>query len=223
MKKTSLILGLIFSCIMLLSCNNNSCKIQENNSISFSSSVKIGDQVWMSKNLDVNTFRNGDVIPEVKTNEDWYNASISKKPAWCYYNNDPSNGEKFGKLYNWYAINDSRGLAPIGWHIPSRSDWETLIDYLGGETVAGGYLKTKDGRKNKVGSIVESGFSGLLSGYRYIGSSFGHVGEVAFWWSASDYLSTYVWCCGVYYPYDIARLSNDCVKGAGLSVRCIQD
>jgi uncharacterized protein (TIGR02145 family) len=85
--------------------------------------VKIGDQVWMAENLNTDRFRNGDIIPEAKSNEDWRDAVQNMKPAWCYYNNDIANGAKYGKLYNWYAVNDSRGLAPTGWHIPTDSEW----------------------------------------------------------------------------------------------------
>jgi len=80
--------------------------------------VNIGTQTWMAKNLNVSIFANGDPIPEVKTNEEWKKAAEEKKPAWCYYENDPANGAIYGKLYNWYAVSDPRGLAPKGWHIP---------------------------------------------------------------------------------------------------------
>jgi uncharacterized protein (TIGR02145 family) len=95
--------------------------------------VTIGTQVWMKENLNVSTFRNGDPIPEAKTDEEWKAAGDAKQPAWCYYNNDPKNGTKYGKLYNWYAVNDSRGLAPEGWHVPTDEEWTVLIGYLGGE------------------------------------------------------------------------------------------
>ncbi len=107
--------------------------------------VTIGTQVWMTKNLDVAKFRNGDLIPEAKTNEEWDEAGRNRKPAWCYYNNDPANGAKYGKLYNWYAVNDHRGLAPEGYHIPSDKDWEVLSDYLGGVDVAGKKIKSNIG------------------------------------------------------------------------------
>ena len=110
----------------------------------FSQTVTIGTQVWMTKNLDVSTFRNGDPIPEAKTDEEWKKAGENKQPAWCYYNNYPANGAKYGKLYNWYAVNDSRGLAPIGYHIPSDAEWTKLTDFLGGE-VAGTKMKSKSG------------------------------------------------------------------------------
>jgi uncharacterized protein (TIGR02145 family) len=96
-------------------------------------SVKIGTQTWMTENLNVERFRNGDLIPQAKTNEEWEQAGNKKQPTWCYYENDPKNGAKYGKLYNWYAVNDPRGLAPAGWHIPSDTEWTTLGDQLGDE------------------------------------------------------------------------------------------
>ena len=107
--------------------------------------VTIGTQVWMTKNLDVSTFRNGDPIPAVKTDEEWKRAGEEGKPAWCYYNNDPKNGTKYGKLYNWYAVNDARGLAPSGYHVPTAEEWTILTDYLGGDDVAGGKMKSTSG------------------------------------------------------------------------------
>lgn len=87
--------------------------------------------MWMAENLNVSTFRNGDSIPEVNSADEWIEASKEKMPAWCYYKNDPENGKKYGKLYNWYAVNDPRGLAPNGgWYIPSVADWDTLGNYL---------------------------------------------------------------------------------------------
>src|SRR6478736_3339709 len=92
--------------------------------------IKIGEQIWMSTNLDVSTFANGDLIPEAKTREEWNSASDNHLPAWCYYNNDTAIGNKYGKLYNWYAAADRRGLAPKGWHIPSDLEWKKLLDNL---------------------------------------------------------------------------------------------
>jgi uncharacterized protein (TIGR02145 family) len=96
-------------------------------------SIKIGNQTWMAENLNVSTFRNGDLIPEAKSEEEWKIAGKNKQTAWCYYDNDPKNGAKYGKLYNWYAVNDPRGLAPAGWHIPSDAEWTTLGDQLGSD------------------------------------------------------------------------------------------
>jgi uncharacterized protein (TIGR02145 family) len=98
--------------------------------ICISQSVTIGTQTWMTKNLSVSNFRNGDPIPEVKGNADWLKAGKERKPAWCYFHNDSSEGAIYGKLYNGWAVYDPRGLAPEGWHIPSMGEWDTLIYFL---------------------------------------------------------------------------------------------
>ena len=128
--------------------------------------VKIGQQVWMAQNLNVDKFRNGDIIPEAKTAAEWEKAGENKQAAWCYYNNDPSNGITYGKLYNWYAVNDPRGLAPKGWHIPSDKEWTDLTDYLGGKEQAGAKMKSKEGWIENGNGTNESGFNGLPGGYR---------------------------------------------------------
>src|SRR5215831_16247905 len=98
-------------------------------------SIKIGTQVWMNKNLDITHYRNGDPIPYVQGSAEW--AALTTG-AWCWFNNDSANGVIYGKLYNWYAVNDPRGLAPAGWHMPSDSEWTKLQTFLGGDSVAGG-------------------------------------------------------------------------------------
>jgi uncharacterized protein (TIGR02145 family) len=108
-----------------------------------SQTVTIGSQVWMTKNLDVDTFRNGDPIPQAKTAEEWLGRNNRKQPSWCYYDYDPANGAKYGKLYNWFAVNDSRGLAPEGYHIPSDAEWTQLDDFLASE--AGKKMKSTSG------------------------------------------------------------------------------
>ncbi len=110
--------------------------------------VTIGTQVWMKENLNVSTFRNGDPIPEAKTADEWQAAEKAKQPAWCYYDNDPKNGAKYGKLYNWYAVNDARGLAPAGYHVPAEQEWEVLINQLGGKDAAGKKMKSTSGWNN---------------------------------------------------------------------------
>jgi uncharacterized protein (TIGR02145 family) len=110
-------------------------------------SVIIGNQSWMAENLNTSKFRNGDPIPEVKTDEEWAKALKEGRPAWSYYDNDQKKGAKYGKLYNWYAVNDPRGLAPIGWHIPTDNEWTALTDYLGGE---GGYTRNKLKAQEKI-------------------------------------------------------------------------
>jgi hypothetical protein len=103
---------------------------QENNE------VTIGNQVWTTKNLEVSTFRNGEAIPEAKSEEEWIAAGKENKAAFCYYNFDSKNDKVFGKLNNWYAVNDPRVLVPKGYHIPSDAEWKILINFLGGESYA---------------------------------------------------------------------------------------
>ena len=88
--------------------------------------VKIGNQIWSTENLNLDKFRNGDVIPEAKSVDEWASFGVKGKPAWCYYQFSASNGINFGKLYNWYAINDYRKLAPTNWHIPDFNEWQEL-------------------------------------------------------------------------------------------------
>jgi hypothetical protein len=153
MKKVSLILSaVVMAAMMLSSCGrvasnggsaSNDGRVASNgesasndgrvasNGDSASNEVTIGSQVWMTKNLDVATFRNGDPIPQAKTYEEWEKAGENKQPAWCYYDNDPANGAKYGKLYNWYTVADPRNVCPVGWHVPTDAEWTVLTDYLG--------------------------------------------------------------------------------------------
>jgi uncharacterized protein (TIGR02145 family) len=196
------------------------------------STVKIGNQEWMTNNLNVATFKNGDAIPEAQTSEAWIKAGEEVKPAWCYYDNDPENGNKYGRLYNWYAVTDPRGLAPSGWHIPSDAEWTTLTDYLGGEAAAGHKMKSKAGwNDNGNGSNTNgngsntSGFSGLPGGIRSIRSgkgTFNDVGDDGYWWSSTKYMKIYVWNRVLYCSYGFVGRSNN-YKALGFSVRCLRD
>lgn len=195
--------------------------------------IKIGNQEWTSKNLDVVTFRNGDSIPEAKTYEAWVKASLERKAAWCNQANLPEYGQKYGKLYNWYAVNDARGLAPKEYHVSTKAEWDSLISYLGGDGIAGKKLKSTEGWMTKYvndeegslhdgKSINEIGFSGLPGGKRYSNGNFCDVGGYAGFWSATETDPYYAWPINVYY-YDDFINSNDGAKGAGLSVRCLRD
>ncbi len=148
-------------------------------------SLTIGTQQWMEKNLDVTTYRNGDLIPYVTDPAVWAGLTTG---AWCYYNNDPSNNGTYGKLYNWYAVNDPRGLAPVGWHVPTDAEFTTLTTYLGGESVAGGKMKvtgTTTWVTPNTGATNTSGWAGLPGGYRTNDGAFANVGYNGTWWSAS--------------------------------------
>ena len=184
--------------------------------------VKIGNQVWMVKNLDVVTFRNGDTIPEAQTFEEWRKASEEGKPAWCYQANLPEYGQKYGKLYNWYAVNDPRGLAPKGFHVPTQAEWDSLVSYLGGEEIAGKKLKSTEGWREEGNGTNETGFSGLPGGCRFGSGDFHGVGGDAYFWSATEDATSFAWSFFLYFNFDSVRRSYDS-RGVGLSVRCLRD
>ena len=186
-------------------------------------SVTICSQKWMDKNLDVTTYRNGDTIAYVTNSTAW--AALTTG-AWCYYNNDPSTNATYGKLYNWYAVNDSRGLAPAGWHVPSDAEWTTIETCLGGSSVAGGAMKvtgTTTWTSPNTGATNSSGFAGLPGGYRYYyDGSFNDVGYYGYWWSSTEYNTTNAWYRYLYYNNgSIFRNLTD--KRNGFSVRCLRD
>jgi uncharacterized protein (TIGR02145 family) len=191
-------------------------------SFSYSQTVTIGNQVWTTKNLDVDRFRNGDTIAQAKTVGEWNAYGQAGEPAWCYYDNDEANGAKYGKLYNWYAVADPRGLAPIGYHLPTDGDWSTLITYLGGEEIAGAKMKSKEGwAENGIGTN-SSGFSGLPGGYRYDLGVFINIGYDADWWSVTGGNTYYAWSRFLVYNNG-SVYRNYFYKQRGLSVRCIMD
>ena len=183
-------------------------------------SVHIGKQEWMKKNLDVSTFRNGDQIPEAKTKEEWIQADKNNQPAWCYYDNDPVNGEKYGKLYNWYAVNDERGLAPEGWHVPSDKEWQELIDFLGGYSVSASKLKSKSNWAENGNGSDDYGFRGLPGGGRYFYGLFYSIGSNGSWWSSSEFNDKDGWLC--YLNNDVLARDNSS-KRNGFSVCCLRD
>jgi len=182
-------------------------------------SVSIGKQIWSTGNLNVSHYRNGDIIPEVKNKDEWY---LLKTGAWCYYDNDSMNAF-YGKLYNWYAVNDSRGLAPEGWHIPSDSEWLSLKDFLDDDSEDGGKLKDTIlwGSPN-INATNETGFSSLPSGYRTGSGYFYDFGKYACYWSSTIKFYNYIW--SVYLFYEDSYLSRDDFEmNQGMSVRCIKD
>jgi len=184
--------------------------------------IVIGTQQWMRENLDVLTYRNGDIISQVTNTTAW--AALTTG-AWCYYNNDVANGAIYGKLYNWYAVNDSRGLAPTGWHVASDAEWTTLSTLLGGESVAGGKMKTTGITRwitPNTGATNESGFAGLPGGYRYYDGTFLNVGNNGVWWSSTESNTTLAWARVLYYDAGNIFRSNTIKKG-GFSVRCLRD
>lgn len=214
--KSSLLIIIIFS-LFLLSSQHISDNYDPN-----IKAVRIGSQIWTIENLNVDTFRNGDIIHQAKLITDWNKAADEEKPAWCYYKNDKSYGIQYGKLYNFYAVADPRGLAPEGWHIPSDEEWTILTDYLGGANVAGHKMKhTKKWIYKGIGSN-ESKFAGLPGGARYLEGDFKLVGDYGYWWTSSE--------SNVYSAYNRTLShsinsmgSGTYFKGVGFSVRCVKD
>jgi uncharacterized protein (TIGR02145 family) len=188
-------------------------------------SVTICDQVWMVKNLDVDHYRNGDPIPQVTNGAEWCSATTG---AWCWYENNSANGTVYGKLYNWFAVNDPRGLAPAGWHVASDGEWTILTDCLGGSSVAGGKIK-EAGTDHWVSPNTDatnfSGFTALPGGSRGFddGGLFGDLGYTGNWWSSTEanadraYARSLTTFNGIIFRHD----PDD--KNVGYSVRCVKD
>jgi uncharacterized protein (TIGR02145 family) len=183
-------------------------------------SIVINGQEWMQQNLAVTKYRNGDPIPTGLSNTTWQNTTSG---AYAIYDNVAANNTTYGKLYNWYAVNDSRGLCPTGWHVPSDAEWTTLETSLGGSSVAGGKMKSTTGWNSpNTGATNESGFTGLPGGYRGNDGTYNAIGASGFWWSSTEGDSTLAWIRRLGYNYsNVNRSLND--KRNGFSVRCVRD
>jgi uncharacterized protein (TIGR02145 family) len=191
----------------------------------------IGTQTWTSKNLDVATYSDGTVIPQVTDRTAWANLTTG---AWCYYNNNAANGTTYGKLYNWYAVagihdtdpnTPNKKLAPTGWHVPTDAEWTTLTTTLGGLTVAGGKMKatgTSLWKSPNTNATNSSGFTGLPGGFRYYDGSFFEIGYIGDWWSSSEYATAVARSRSL--SYDSGAANSDLGnKKYGFSVRCLRD
>ena len=196
--------------------------------------IKIADQWWMAENLKVTHYRNGDVIPRVTDNSEW--ASLSSD-AYCAYENDENNASTYGYLYNWYAVNDTRNIAPEGWHAPTDKEWQELEILLGmnpSDANGTGYRGTDEGGKLKEtntvhwnfpnrGATDEIGFAALPGGYRYNSNgTFTSMTYYAGFWSASAWVSPNAWCRLLYdHRSEIYRENVD--KRYGFSIRLVKD
>ena len=200
----------------------------------FYTSIKINGVEWMKKNLNVSKYKNGDVIPQVSDAAAW---SALTTGAWCYYENDSANGPVYGKLYNWYAVNDPRGLAPAGWHIPTDVEWSSLTTFLGGEAVAGQKIK-EDGTTNWAASSAaygtnQAGFTALPSGVGYLNYTymatptptladlFKDKTKLTYWWSSTAN-GNLVWSRNVTFNSDSVTRSG-VIKSSGLAIRCVKN
>jgi uncharacterized protein (TIGR02145 family) len=191
--------------------------------------VTIGSQVWMKENLKVSKYRNGDPIPTNLDNAAWQNTTNG---AFAIYESNPVNDSIYGKLYNWYAVADPRGLCPTGWHVPSDAEWTTLENFLGGVDVAGGKMKSTGTIQASTGLWLDpntgatnsSGFTAFPGGFRGYAGIVGYIaiGDDGDWWSSTEAASTLAWYRSV--TYDVAnsyRVNTD--KAGGFSVRCLRD
>lgn len=217
---------LLFSCVILTAFTSEFDSIT---TIQVFKEVVIGNQTWMEQNLNLDTFRNGDVIPQARTVKEWTEAARNKKPAWCYFNNDSTLGSKYGKLYNFFAVSDPRGLAPEGWRIPKESDWVQLVDFLGGKAIAGSKMKsTSDWEKNGNGTN-ESGFSALAGGSRELSlikktQGFLGMGSLGYWWSTNyDKRTQSIWVVSLNQSNGKLFSTFESSRGDGYSVRCIRN
>ncbi|TAL70508.1 MAG: hypothetical protein EPN82_02540 [Bacteroidetes bacterium] len=201
--------------------------------------INIFGQIWMKKNLDVDHYRNGDIIPEVKDSVAWSKLTTG---AWCYYNNDPVLGAIYGKLYNWYAVNDPRGLAPTSWHVPSEGEWTELETNI--HQYWGGYPEQVGGRMKETGTTHwktpnegannVSGFTALPGGFRTFDAGFdtshySGIGEIGEWWSSTEWQPDRFYQAGAHYRVLDNTYSNIFNNGYGMdkrlgrSVRCVWD
>jgi uncharacterized protein (TIGR02145 family) len=182
--------------------------------------IQIGDQIWMAENLNVDHYRNGDLILEVKGASEWRSLTNG---AWCYYNSASEGDASYGKLYNWYTVVDDRGLCPPGWHVPSDKDWKILEKFLGDHNQPGGHLKSSLGWKypNTEGRNI-AGFSAMPGGYRFGNGIYYDLGSYGYWWTNSSFGSNNAWTRKLEYnTSDIIRSYQ--MKEMGFNVRCIKD
>jgi uncharacterized protein (TIGR02145 family) len=182
--------------------------------------VGIGSQCWFKENLRSDNYRNGDAIHGNLTNSQWASTGTG---AQAVYNNDPANLTAHGRLYNWYAVNDARGLCPMGFHVPSDEEWTVLENALGGSSVAGTALKSSAADSPPWDGSNSSGFSALPGGYRnYYNGAFYDLGYGGYWWSSSPSGSD-AWLRYLYSGNsDVTRDYDDFVR-FGFSVRCVRD
>lgn len=183
--------------------------------------IKIGSQIWMAENLTTSKYNDGTEIPNVKPYEYWTNLTSG---AWCYYSPKENQNAIYGKLYNWYAVSNGK-LCPVGWHVPTEADWKELINYLGGDDVAG--LKLKSSKlwfySSTPGTNI-SGFSAIPGGERInTDLSFFNLGQVGKYWSSNNEMNNTFGVSRRMHngSYKVQRSEES--KTRGLSCRCIKD
>jgi uncharacterized protein (TIGR02145 family) len=189
--------------------------------------IQVGSQIWMAENLRVTKFRNNTALQNISDSLGWANVydNNSRIPTWAYYQNDPSYNAVYGKLYNWFAAVNTNGICPEGWHVPTDGEWTTLTNFLGGEPIAAGKMKSAGTQYWKIPNVEatnSSGFSALAGGLRYYYSSFDFLFDFGTWWSSTADNDTRSWARYLSYEYgSVFRTSS--IKENGFSIRCIKD
>jgi uncharacterized protein (TIGR02145 family) len=187
--------------------------------------VVIGNQTWMVENLKTTHYNDSTAIPLVTEDKEWADLIT---PAYCWYNNDATYIEKYGALYNWFAVETGK-LAPVGWHVPSDAEWTTLTTYLGGEEEAGGKLKeagTVNWKTPNTGATNSTGFSALPGGWRSweeVGKFSSLGGTIGLWWSSTEATLLNAWLKGLLYNDSNLSRAGEFFKMDGISVRCVMD
>jgi uncharacterized protein (TIGR02145 family) len=179
--------------------------------------VQIGDQCWMAENLRTSKYRDGTEIPNVTDNSQWWDLTTG---AWAHYDNQDAYETKYGKLYNWYAVADSRNLCPTGWHVPSDAEWTALWNQLGSDP--GHKMKSTSGWNNNGNGSNASGFTGLPGGYRKYDGTFFAVGRLGYFWSSTARLSGTAVSRFLGGGRRGLSFESD-YKFSGFSVRCLRD
>jgi uncharacterized protein (TIGR02145 family) len=231
--KSSGLAAVILAFVTLMSFNVTNDTVQDVDGNTYNT-VVIGKQEWLAENLNVSKFRNGDPITQATSYEEWESLGAQKKPAWCYYEFNAANGAKYGKLYNWYAAGDKRGLAPKGWHIPDQDEWRKLKQL--GYYDAGKKMKATNGwetEKNdkEYNGTNESGFNAIPAGLSLPGGSgagfgkgFLFLGESAVWWSAEGYGKDSENAASFSLSYYSSKLETaNYHKNRGFSIRCVKN
>jgi uncharacterized protein (TIGR02145 family) len=220
---TGLVLIFPNSCKKYEDKNNPSGSITDKDGNVYTS-VTIGAQVWMVENLKTTKYNDGTFIPNVTDETAWYNLTTA---AYCWYDNEISNKTTYGALYNWYVVNTGK-LCPSGWHVPAETEWSDLINYLGGQDIAGGKMKEiglAHWKDVNVGATNESGFTALPGGLRSNFGSFGTLGLNGHWWSATPYSPDphFAISLEIYDAAAEAYLEHVTYAKNSISVRCIKD
>jgi uncharacterized protein (TIGR02145 family) len=182
--------------------------------------LTVGKKIWTAENLDVSRYRNGEQIPEIRDSEEWAKLTTG---AWCWYENNDENGKTYGKLYNWYAVNDPRGLAPEGWHVATDEDWTALAEALGGNKIAGGRIKAARHWKKTDGEAGKSGFDLLPAGARRdTDGAFVLLEEYSRLWSSTEKDSIRAWGRAVGH-FDPVLRRGEAHKRLGFALRCVKN